>query len=317
MARPISTLERADDEFTNGDGAAVNEERTNAQIRVDAFHFRGIDAAVGKRRDGSVPDAFAQQAPRDRDSAPCRHRHDALTNRTEVGRNLVSQHLFQAKAEQVGRIPAVGPRHHIAAEAGRSPRAPVTGRATVAEARTDGEIDIDVPEAVSKAGALPFQSCELALKELPAAANRPERIEGNHVLRGVQVRTGPALSDLAGIGKSREGAGNSIVCSIWSLVAVDQLAEQPGRDQHQHKQRRANRTQPHRDTPCGTPVGARACAFPRLKCAIPRKCVGLPGPVTSGFSWTASCFRLNQSGSQVQRRSMICTSSLQIVVSQC
>lgn len=118
----------------------------------------------------------------------------------------------------MGCITAVGSRYPISAEADRSPRPPVTGRAAVGEARTDREIDMDVPEAVFKAGTLPFQSVQLALKELPAAANGAEWIEGNHVLRGVQVRTGAALSDLAGIRRACEGAGDASFAAFRALL---------------------------------------------------------------------------------------------------
>src|SRR5262249_54844851 len=56
-------LQRADDELSDGYGAAVMKERTNAEIRVDPQHARGIERAIGVGSDRTVANAFAGERP--------------------------------------------------------------------------------------------------------------------------------------------------------------------------------------------------------------------------------------------------------------
>ena len=46
---PELVLQRADNEFPDREHAAMVEERAHAQVRIDAFYLRRIDAAVGQR----------------------------------------------------------------------------------------------------------------------------------------------------------------------------------------------------------------------------------------------------------------------------
>ena len=58
--KPELVLQRADDEFPDREHAAMVEERADAQVRIDTFDLRRIDAAVGQRPNHTVADSFAR-----------------------------------------------------------------------------------------------------------------------------------------------------------------------------------------------------------------------------------------------------------------
>ena len=169
------------------------EERADAEIRVDALELRRIDRTVGEHRERAEVDALGHHAhrlgPAGRrarlaPAAPCSLvsaaplvrvtglLDRAVTDRAQLDRHLVGEHLLEPEPEEVRRIPAVGARHHVATEAGRAARAPVTARAAVDEPGSERARLADVaiavrvdprPEALADA--------ELALEELATAAD--------------------------------------------------------------------------------------------------------------------------------------------------
>src|SRR4249920_3079100 len=80
-------------------------------------------------------------------------------------------------------IPAVGSGYDVAADSRRSARPPMTERTAVGQPRPNGQITINVADAIVFIRALPLGMRELALKQLPAPANGPVRIMRNHAHR--------------------------------------------------------------------------------------------------------------------------------------
>ena len=108
------------------------------------------------RGDRAVVDALADSG---RVTAACSFRacdRGLGANLAKVGGDLVGKHLLQAEPEQMRRVAAVGSRHDVAADAGRSARAAVTSRAAVGETGADRKIDVDVAAAVAGERAVTF-----------------------------------------------------------------------------------------------------------------------------------------------------------------
>jgi len=72
--------------------------------------------------------------------------HYLVTDRAQVGRHLLSQHLLQAESEQVRRVATVGSRDHVSAETGRSAWPPVASGAAVREPCTQRPIFTNVAD---------------------------------------------------------------------------------------------------------------------------------------------------------------------------
>src|SRR5262249_42985573 len=126
-----------------------------------------VDAALGGR-DGELPGLGA--------AAGARRVEGGLPDASQLRRYLVRQHLLEAEAEEVLRIPAVGSGGHVAPEARGPARPSVTAGAAVREAGADGEDGVDVAGAVALDGPLPQLARELALEDLAAAADGAGRI---------------------------------------------------------------------------------------------------------------------------------------------
>src|SRR5690606_14307437 len=108
-----------------------------------------------------------------------------LANRAQIRSHLVREHLDQAETEQVRRIAAVRERADVAAVTGRAARPTMAVRAAVRKPCAERAHRRDVAGAVPiHARPHPFGDAELALEELPAAANRPGRIALDQVGRG-------------------------------------------------------------------------------------------------------------------------------------
>jgi hypothetical protein len=98
------------------------------------------------------------------------------TDRSKIGGYLVAEHLLQAEAKQMWRIPAIRSGHNVSADACRAARPPVTTGATIGKTRSDGERVVDVARSVVKVRALTVGTGELALKELAPTSNGAKRI---------------------------------------------------------------------------------------------------------------------------------------------
>ncbi len=97
----------------------------------------------------------------------------------QVGRDLVGEHLFQAEAEEVRGVAAVGASDNVAAGAGGAARASVAGGTTVGQPGAEGEVLVDVTKAVVEERPLPLRPHELALENLPPTPDGAERVTVN------------------------------------------------------------------------------------------------------------------------------------------
>src|SRR5690606_2746206 len=117
----------------------------------------------------------------------------------QVGGHLVREHLDEPEPEEMRRVAAVGKRADVAAVAGRAARPAVAGGAAVGEAGAERALRRDVAaRGRVHARAEPLARAELALEDLPAAANRAGRIALDEVDgRPRRRRVALAAADLA------------------------------------------------------------------------------------------------------------------------
>ena len=164
-------------------------------------------------------------------------------NRPEIGGDLVGEHLLQPQAEQVWGVAAVGPRRDVAAEARGSARPAVACGAAVGKPGADRAVGIDIAEAVARDRSQALEPRELALKELPSAPDRAERIERDDVRRGIPVGARSAFANLARVGRADQRSGDAFVRDVGRLVLVHQL---PGHGARKtgHEDRSARRDRP-------------------------------------------------------------------------
>src|SRR5688572_3029865 len=83
-------------------------------------------------------------------------------------------------------VPAVGTRVDVSSEPGSAAWPPVAGGAAVREPRAVGRIGLDVSDTIVRPGTEALRACELALKQLAAAPDRPERIARDDESRRVR-----------------------------------------------------------------------------------------------------------------------------------
>src|SRR6266550_8361231 len=98
------------------------------------------------------------------------------TYRAQVRCNLVGQHLLETQAEEVWRIAAVRSRHHVSPEASGATWAAMTAGTTIAETCAEREICVDVADTIVCEWSHGLTAQELALEQLPPAANGAKRI---------------------------------------------------------------------------------------------------------------------------------------------
>src|SRR6267378_728809 len=116
-------------------------------------------------------------------------------------------------------VAAVGTGHYVATRSRRSPRAPMTQRATVGQSRADGDVAIDVAHAVLLVRALPLQTGEFSLEELTSPAHRPERIAVDDVhRRSRRIHIAPPRADFI-----QQRLVNSGFRGVGRLCVVDHL----------------------------------------------------------------------------------------------
>jgi hypothetical protein len=110
-------------------------------------------------------------------------RHIALG--ANLGRDFVSQLFLKPEAEQVRSVAAIGSGHDVATEPGRTTRPSVTRRTGVSKACSQACVGGDIPKgAIVGARSQTLENAELALEDLPAAADRTSRIPFDDVDRG-------------------------------------------------------------------------------------------------------------------------------------
>ncbi len=179
-------MKRAHDKLAHGYGAAFGEEGLDAQVRVHAFHLGRVHRAVSVGGNAPEADTFGDQGQRNRTMQPLGRGDRVVTNAAQLGGHLVRQHLFQAQAEEVGSVTTVGAGHHVAAGPGRATRTAVAEGATIGQAGADGDVGIDIAGSVTFIGPLSLQTRELALKELAATPDGPERVALDDEDRGIR-----------------------------------------------------------------------------------------------------------------------------------
>src|SRR5215472_10532767 len=117
----------------------------------------------------------------------------------------------------MGSIPAVWPGGHVTAGSCRSSWAPVTGGATIAEARSKRIVDINVLIAIELYAALPFRSDKFALEQLPSATHGAKRValddEHGRAGHGFEAASWPDLLD--------KGLVNAFVRHVGHAVFVN------------------------------------------------------------------------------------------------
>ena len=231
-------VERAHQELADRDGSAMVEERPHAQVRVDALHLGRVDAAIGGGGDAAVEDPLAEEVARDGAVALVGLRDRLRADRAQLGRDLVGQHLLQAEAEQVRSVTAVGPRGHVAADAGRAPRPSVAGRAAVRQPGADDQRVVDVPRAVAFERALSLDPRELPLEYLPAPADRARGIAADDEERRVRHHHAASARPDLFVVRLRD----AFVRGVRSQVTVHELRER----RRSHQERHGDR---HRDSP--------------------------------------------------------------------
>src|ERR1051326_7967321 len=154
-----------------------------------------------------------------------------IASAAQIGGNFIGEHFFQTEAEQVGRVPAIGPCHDVAASTRGSARTAVTRCPTVAETSANGDVRIDVANPVAFVRPLPLRVGKLALEDLAPPSNGAERIAVNDVDR----RTGrkhisPPRPDLVS-----QRLVDPRLGGVWSLRVVDQLSLQRRDADHKSK----------------------------------------------------------------------------------
>src|SRR5215470_7924033 len=160
-------MQRADDKPPNRKFAAFREEGLDAQIGIDSIDFRGVHRSSGLRCDGPIVDPLASELHRDRPVHLRRSSDSQAPDIPQVGRDLVRQHLAKSEAEQMRSIPAVRAGYDVTSDPRRAPWPSVAKRAAVSQTSTDGEIGIDVTDAIVFVRALALRASELSLKQFP------------------------------------------------------------------------------------------------------------------------------------------------------
>ncbi len=216
---PHFSVQRADDEFANGDRTAVGEKGPDPEVGVDALDVSRVHGAVRHRRDETVADALRRELPRRRPSVAPGGGDGAVADLAQARGDLVGQHLLQAEAEQVRRVAAVGPRHDVSSAARRAARAAVASGAAVREAGADRDRRVDVAAAVVHGRPLLLQTRELSLEELAPPPDRAIGIAGDQKRGRVGCHpVSPAGADLFG-----DRLVNAVLRQVRRLGPVDHL----------------------------------------------------------------------------------------------
>src|ERR1041385_1377005 len=114
------------DELAHGDGVAFRKEWLHAEVRVNSRNPGSIYRAVGISRDGAVLYSFTSQSQGDGMFLLLGLGDGKIASAAQIGGNFIGEHFFQTEAEQVGRVPAIGPSHDVAASTRGTARTAVT-----------------------------------------------------------------------------------------------------------------------------------------------------------------------------------------------
>lgn len=161
----------------------MQKERAYAKISVNPIDIRGVHAPIRERSNPAKVDTLTRKSSGHRHAKAACVVNGVGANSAKIGRDLVSQHLFQAEPKQVRRITAVGPGYHVTAEPGGPAGPAVAGSTTVGKSRADREISLNVTRGIPLYRTLPLAPRELALEELPSAPDRTKWVTTDYEQR--------------------------------------------------------------------------------------------------------------------------------------
>src|ERR1035438_6057473 len=116
-------MQSADHEFADGNRGTFGEEWLDTQIRIDSGHLRVIDGAVGIPGDAAVLDPLAQKLQGHGSLSLLSLRDGQGSGVTQVGGDLVGQHLLEPQSKKMWRVAAIGMGRNVPARSRRASRA--------------------------------------------------------------------------------------------------------------------------------------------------------------------------------------------------
>src|SRR5579862_7857657 len=174
-------MESGDHELADRDHAAFGVERLDPQVRIDSLDLRSVECAVRIRGDAAELDAFAVQLHGHGMLELLSPRYGEVACGAEVGGDLIREHFFQAEAEKMRSVAAVGTGINVTAGTSRPARTAVASCATVRKSGADGVVGVDVADAVGGRRTLSLEVGEFALEELAPPTHRAEGVARDQV----------------------------------------------------------------------------------------------------------------------------------------